>query len=317
MGIKGKAKFVDFYSAIFHKQISNINPHTLMRSGEEIKKLIIDKAIADNRIRAVLLNGSRANSKIKPDKYQDFDIVYIVQELDSFIKDHHWANIFGDKIIEQLPDEMTFGKPTIVDEEPFRFTYLMLFQDGNRVDLTLFAKNKIETDFNYDSLTIVWLDKDNLFLNCKEANDSDYLVKKPTEKEFLDTCNEFWWVSTYVSKGLLRNEITYSKEMLEMVVRPMFMKLVEWFVGTETGFSVSFGKGGKWMKNYLSPALYNKILSTYSNHEVENNWKALFTMTELFGELSSVVAQKLHFQYNAEEEKNVKKYLQQSHQGKE
>ena len=72
-----------------------------MRSGDELKKLIIDKAISDDRIRAVLLNGSRANSKILADKYQDFDIVYIVNNLTSFISDHSWTNIFGDRIILQ------------------------------------------------------------------------------------------------------------------------------------------------------------------------------------------------------------------------
>ena len=72
-----------------------------------------------------------------------------------------------------------------------------------------------------------------------------------------------------------------------------------------------------YQRNYLSPSLYKKILSTYSNHEVENNWKALFTMTELFGELSFTVAEKLHFQYNAEEEKNVKKFLEQSYEGRQ
>lgn len=285
-----------------------------MRSEEEIKKIIIDKAIADKRIRAVLLNGSRANCKIPPDKYQDFDIVYIVEELASFTSDHNWINIFGEKITWQLPGEMGSAQ---MENENYSFPYLILFKDGNRIDLTLFAKNKIETCFHRDSLTIIWLDKDNIFLNIEEPGDVDYLVKKPTAKEFADACNEFWWVSTYVSKGLLRNEITYSKEILETVVRPMFMKIIEWFIGTETNFSVAFGKGGKFMKNYLPAALYQKILSTYSNHEPENNWKALFIMTELFGQLASIVAEKLDFQYNANEEKNVKEWLVKSYESRQ
>ena len=59
------------------------------------------------------------------------------------------------------------------------------------------------------------------------------------------------------------------------------------------------------------------MLSYYSNHEVENNWKALSTMAELFGELSTTVVEKLHFQYNIEEDKNVKKILEQSHEGRQ
>ena len=75
-----------------------------MRTEAEIKNLIIDYAKQDNRIRAVLLNGSRVNSNINPDRLQDFDIVFIVDNLESFTTDHSWANIFGEKIIFQLPE---------------------------------------------------------------------------------------------------------------------------------------------------------------------------------------------------------------------
>ncbi|MBX2962127.1 MAG: aminoglycoside 6-adenylyltransferase [Cyclobacteriaceae bacterium] len=40
-----------------------------MRTEQEIRNLIIDKGKSDERIRAVLLNGSRANKKISPDKW--------------------------------------------------------------------------------------------------------------------------------------------------------------------------------------------------------------------------------------------------------
>ena len=72
-----------------------------MRSAEEIKRLIIDVAKTDDRIRAVLLNGSRANDKIPPDKYQDFDIVYVTDDFESLIADREWTNKFGEKLIWQ------------------------------------------------------------------------------------------------------------------------------------------------------------------------------------------------------------------------
>ena len=40
--------------------------------------------------------------------------------------------------------------------------------------------------------------------------------------------------------------------MQETVVRPMFMKMIEWYIGTETNFSVSFGKAGKFMKKLFA-----------------------------------------------------------------
>jgi aminoglycoside 6-adenylyltransferase len=277
-----------------------------VRSSEEIKKLITDVARKDERVRAVLLHGSRANSQISPDKYQDFDIVYIVDRIESFISDKGWTNVFGDKLIWQLPDDMVVGKKEV--ENSGRFALLMLFTDGNRIDLTLRSKNEIKANYKPDSLTIVWLDKDKMFSTIGLPNDSDYFVKEPTEKEFLDTCNEFWWVCTYVAKGLARNEIIYSKEMLETVVRPMFMNIIAWYIGIETNFSVSTGKG-RFLKSLLPPDLYNDILETYSDQALENNWKALFLVTGIFGKLARAVSGTLNFRYVTSEEENVIAYL--------
>ena len=280
-----------------------------MRSSEEIKRLIIDVAKSDDRVRAILLNGSRANDKISPDKYQDFDIVYIVNDIESFISNKTWTSVFGEKLIWQLPDEMLVGKKG--PEKGEKFALLMLFTDGNRIDLTLLPKNEIRPNYKADSLTIVWLDKDNMFSDIGLPDDSDYLVKEPTEKEFLDTCNEFWWVCTYVAKGLARNEIIYSRDILETVVRPMFMSVISWHIGIETNFSVSVGKNGKFINRFLPPNLYKRVLQTYSDHTLKNSWKSLFLMTEIFGQLARAVSGQLKFTYMITEEKNVVTYLNQ------
>ena len=289
-----------------------LNHLPLMRSETEIKNLILGFAKQDDRIRAVLLNGSRANPNATPDGLRDFDIVFIVENLESFTRDHSWTNIFGEKIIFQLPDEMNFGVEDSYREK-ISFAYLMLFKDTNRIDLTLFPKKKLTANFNPDSLTLLWLDKDHLFTGLPQSGDKDYHIQEPAEKEFLDTCNEFWWATTYVAKGLVRDEIIYAKEMLEVVVRPMFMKVIEWQVGIENDFSVSSGKAGKFLKRYLPGDFYKKILLTYANFETAENWKALFLMTEIFQQSSNFVAEKLGFTINKREQQNVLAYLKALH----
>jgi len=293
---------VYFGENFFNVQDTRIK--VIMRSPSEIQDLIIGIAGKDERIRAVLLNGSRANVQIPPDPYQDFDIVYVVNQLQSFTNEHNWVKAFGERIIMQLPDEMCFG-----EKRKDGFGYLMLFEDGNRIDLTLFPIDKVKKDYWPDSLTLCLLDKDNLFQNLPKASDKDYLIKKPTQKEFDDVCNEFWWVSTYIAKGLLRNEISYAKDMIETVVRPMFMRIIEWYIGMRTDFTIVFGKSGRFMQQYLSVDQYQKILSTYADHLIENNWRTLFVMTELFAEYSREVATGLNFKKNTVEEQNVRKYL--------
>jgi aminoglycoside 6-adenylyltransferase len=280
-----------------------------MRSEAEIMELILSTAVADERVRAVILNGSRANPGIRPDKYSDFDVVYYVNDISSFINDHSWTNCFGEKLIQQLPDEMTFGIPAADIKTGCTFAYLMLFKDGSRIDLTLFPIEKLHPGYKPESLSVVWLDKDNLFPNIASASNADHLIRKPALKEFRDTCNEFWWVLTYAAKGLARGEITYVKEVTETIIRPMFMKIIEWHIGTETDFSVSFGKGGKYMSKYLPADIYGKILLTYSDAKPQNNQAAILIMAELFGSLASQSAAKLNYEYNIDEEISVMEYL--------
>jgi len=284
-----------------------------MRSEAQIKNLMLDFARQDNRIRAILLNGSRANPNIRPDPFQDFDIVFIVDHLETFTADHSWIDIFGRKIILQLPDEMSVGDAPIYPKN-ISFAYLMLLEDKNRIDLTLFSKQHVATDFQPDSLTNLWLDKDGLFAKLPASSDKDYHIKKPTEKEFLDTCNEFWWVSTYVVKALLRDEIIYAKHLLETIVRPMFVKVIEWKLGIENEFAVSLGKSGRFLKAWLPADLYEKVLLTYTNTDPGENWKALLLLAELFQQTSGFVAAGLGFRLNKMEEQNTMNYLKEQYE---
>jgi aminoglycoside 6-adenylyltransferase len=275
-----------------------------MRSEEEIIAQIVDIAARDDKVRAVLITGSRANTQSPKDLLQDFDVIYIVQQIETFIKDKRWIDVFGERFILQLPDEMSVGK-----KDDHSFHYLMLFKDHTRIDLTLFPLEKLSTEFKTEIFTNVLLDKDNLFEELRATKHIDYAVGPPTQKEFQDCCNEFWWVSTYVAKGLYRGEITYAKHMMEIPVRNMFLKIIDWHVASKTAYTVSLGIGGRYMKGYLSNALYNKILATYPDSKADNIWKSLFLMTDLFHDLATEIAASMAFQYNIDESSNAREHL--------
>jgi aminoglycoside 6-adenylyltransferase len=279
-----------------------------MLTQNDIQNKIINFAKADDRIRAVILNGSRANPNVSPDKYQDFDIVFIVKDFHSFLSDRSWTNVFGKTILQQLPDEMNLGRTK--NEEPVSFGFLMLFESEDRIDLTLFPYEKFDTHFKIDSLTIVWLDKDNLFKNVSKPSDKDYHVTKPGQQGFSEVCNEFWWCITNVAKGLKREEIIYAKDMLENVVRPMFWQLIEWNIGSEHGYRISVGKSGKFARKLIKEPLYEDILKTYSDAGIENNWNALLLMAKIFTEQQKKLARESGFEINDTEAENSIKYIQ-------
>lgn len=128
-----------------------------MRSEHEMLHTILHFAQEDERVRAVILNGSRANPHAPRDIFQDYDIVFLVSSMDSFIQERRWINHFGELIIMQTPDEHMEPIPMPRD----RFAFLMLFTDGNRIDLTLYPANNI-ANWTRDSLSVLLLDKDGL-----------------------------------------------------------------------------------------------------------------------------------------------------------
>ena len=278
-----------------------------MSNPTDIQDKIIHFAKADERIKAVLLNGSRANTEVKPDNYQDYDIVFIVNDFDSFLLDRSWINHFGKPLLQQLPDEMNLGKDE--NEAKFSFTFLTIFEEGHRIDLSIFPLEKVNTHFKPESLTIVLLDKEHLFDHLPPASDSDYYIAKPNQQAFTEVCNEFWWCITNVAKGLKREQVIFAKDMLETVVRPMLWQIIEWNIGSEYDFKVSVGKSGKFAKKFLPKSLYETYLKTYSDADIENNWTALELMTELFKQQQENLAQTLQFKNNFTEVKNSTEYI--------
>lgn len=275
-----------------------------MRSEQEMLDLVLKVAKEDRRVRAVGMNGSRTNPNVPKDVFRDYDIVYLVTDMQSFIDDPNWINVFGERIIMQTPENMAMFPPELGE----RFSYLMLFTDGNRIDLILAPIEEKDQYCYEDGLTIILLDKDGTMPAISPPTDEEYWVKKPSPDYFADCCNEFWWVSTYVAKGLWRREILYAYDHLNLV-RSMLIKMIEWKVGIETNFSLSIGKNGKYLKRYVDEETWTKLLMTYPSGDYEHVWKALFIMTDLFEQVAIEVADHLHDKYPHEEAKKVKQYL--------
>ena len=275
-----------------------------MRSEQEILELIVDMAKNDECIRAVIMNGSRANPDAPRDPFQDFDIVYIVTDVAPFKYNYDWIERFGELMIMQMPEDMQDPPPS----NDGGFAYLMQFADGNRIDLGIYPLAKLN-ELGKDSLSLLLLDKDGIIEPFAPASDSDYLPKPPTAKAFSDCCNEFWWVCPYVAKGLWREEIPYAKHMADHFVRDELTKMLTWHIGVKTQFSKSPGKLGKYFEKYLEPELWDMLLKTYSDASYDNTWEALLTMCDLFRMTALHVAEHFGFDYPHGDDERVSAHL--------
>ncbi|MEK5641695.1 aminoglycoside adenylyltransferase [Paenibacillus rhizosphaerae] len=265
-----------------------------MRSEQEMMKLLLDYAKHDDRVRLVTLEGSRTNTNIPSDAFQDYDISYFVTEMDSFKEHDGWLDFLGNRIMMQKPEDMELFPPELGNW----FSYLIHLEDGNKVDLTLIPFNEVENYFTQsDGLVEVLLDKDAFITNEVIADDRQYWIKKPTAREFDDCCNEFWMGSTYVVKGLARKEILFAIDHLNEIARPNLLRMMAWQIGSEHGSTFSVGKNYKFIDRYLPDEDWKTLLSTYAENGYEHMWKSLFTCYELFRKYSKAVSSRLGYPY--------------------
>ncbi|SHO43186.1 aminoglycoside 6-adenylyltransferase [Anaerocolumna xylanovorans] len=277
-----------------------------MRSEDEMFGLILGIAKEDERIRAVYMNGSRTNPNVTRDNYQDYDIVYVVTETASFLEDRNWIEKFGELAMVQEPDSNDLGFGMDVDYSR-SYGWLMLFLDGNRIDLHIQIKEVTEEEYTLDTLTIPLLDKDNLLPAVPPSNDSGYWVKKPSKNWYDGCCNEFWWCLNNVAKAMVRDQMPYAMRMYHETVHAELDKMLEWYIGVQTGFKVSVGMWGKYFKKYLPGELYELYELTYSDYH--NLWESVFHSCELFHTAAVFVADSLSYEYNQIDEENMIRYL--------
>ncbi|BFH20085.1 aminoglycoside 6-adenylyltransferase AadK [Paenibacillus melissococcoides] len=256
--------------------------------------LLVDFARKDQRIRLVTLEGSRTNRNIPPDTFQDYDISYFVTDMESFKENDQWLDLFGKRLMMQKPEDMELFPSELGNW----FSYIILFEDGNKLDLTLIPMNEVEDYFDKsDGLVGVLLDKDARIQNEVIADDRQYWIKRPTAREFDDCCNEFWMVATYVVKGLARKELLFAIDHLNEIARPNLLRMMAWQIGSEHGYNFSVGKNYKFIDRYLPQEDWKRLLSTYSQNRYEEMWQSLFTCYELFRTYAKTVAASLGYNY--------------------
>ena len=267
-----------------------------MRTETEMLSLLI-KIAKNLKVKAVALSGSRTNQKVQTDEFQDYDVVYVVENLDKLITDLSWLDQFGKRIIEQ---EVGLGQ---------RRLCLMLFEDGNRIDLTLCPKDYIQEWIDSEAGFTVLEDLEHLF-EPYSPNIERYWTNSATEKDFEKVCNEFWWVSAYVVKGICRKQVIYATDHLYGICQQELLKVLAWKVSSDRG-KVDIGKNYKYLFNYLPVEKEKEFSNLLDFSSIEKLSHSLFATMNFFHQEAQSLAKKLGFHYDKEVAEKMIQYAEE------
>ena len=254
--------------------------------------------IAKNlKVKAVALSGSRTDTKAPKDEFQDYDVVYVVDDFDNLTSDLSWLDYFGKRIIEQ---------EVVLDH---RRLYLMLFEDGNRIDLTLCLKDHIQEWVDSEAGFTVLEDPEHLFEPYSQ-NLERYWTSPASAIDFEKACNEFWWVSAYVVKGICRKQVIYATDHLYGICQQEFLKILAWQVASNRGV-VDIGKNYKYLFNYLPTEKEKEFSNLLDFSSIEKLSQSLLATMQLFHREAQRLAQKLEFHYDKEVAEKMIEYAEE------
>ena len=267
-----------------------------MRAETEMLDLILQTA-KTLQVKAVAMSGSRTNPKAPKDEFQDYDVVYVVDDLDNLTSDLSWLDLFGKRLIEQH---------VLLDH---RRLYLMLFEDGNRIDLTLCPKEHMKEWVDSESKFIVLEDEKGLFAPYSPTPQR-YWTSPASETDFEKSCNEFWWVSAYVVKGICRKQVIYATNHLYGICQQELLKVLSWQVASDRG-RVDIGKNYKYLFNYLPAEKEKEFSNLLDFSSKEKITHSLFATMQLFHQEAQSLAQKMGFDYDKEVAEKMIEYAEE------
>ena len=287
-------RFIDMSST--ESRVSTKKAGIPMRTETEMFDVILQTAKV-LQVDAVAMSGSRTNPTAPKDEFQDYDVVYFMEDLDGLIADLSWLDQFGTRIIEQY---------NILGN---RRLYLMLFEDGNRIDLTLCPKEYIQEWVDSEAGFIVLEDPEHLFEPYSQ-NLERYWTSPASETDFEKACNEFWWVSTYVVKGICRKQLIYATDHLYGICQQELLKILAWQVASDRG-AVDIGKNYKNLFNYLPIEKEKEFSNLLDLTSLDKITQSLFATIQLFHQEAQNLAQKMDFDYDKEVAEKMMRYAEE------
>ena len=267
-----------------------------MRNEPEMFDVILQTAKV-LQVNAVAMSGSRTNPNAPKDEFQDYDLVYVVDDIDNLTSDLSWLDQFGKRIIVQ---EVTLGH---------RRLYLMLFEDGNRIDLTLCPKEHINEWVASEADYTVLVDEKGLF-ESYSPSPQRFWTSPASETDYEKTCNEFWWVSAYVVKGICRKQVSYATDHLYGICQQELLKILAWQVARDRGV-VDIGKNYKYLFQYLPTEKEKEFSALLDFSSLDQITQSFLATMEFFHQEAQSLAQKMGFKYEKEVAEKMMRYAKE------
>ena len=257
---------------------------------------IIDKILElkeNKKINAIFQYCERLNQARVHDENLPYEYILVYDNLDDF----------DEGVIENFSDYILVYK----DE----YIYKLIL--SNYIKLVFDIREDFDYDKEYEKNSLLKLiyDRDNHYKNMRVPTDISSRLIKPSEEEFYNLTIDFFSIIYDVGQSMVNDKLLSSQIIFEKA-RRKFIKMSEYYIGSEYDFMINLGENGANIIAYLDSDIYNKMIKLVSSDNYERMWTTIFETCSLFRKFGLNVGNKLEYTYPKKTDVEIMKFLRRA-----
>jgi aminoglycoside 6-adenylyltransferase len=265
---------------------------------ETIIARFIEMAEYDERIRAAFIVGSRARVEVPADEYSDLDLVAIVEDPGTFLKETSWLREIGKHYL-------TFLENTAVGGGVER---RVPFEEGLDVDFAFFSVSSLtELERDPEPLAVfakgvkVLFDKDGIITTLvHQAPKKLPAAQMPAPEEVGHIIHDFWYHAVLAAKKIGRGELLDAKSICDSYMKDLLMQLVRAQAMLYHGSAFDTWHGNRFFEKWAERDIVAAYKSLYASYNEADVWKALRNTMRFFKKTAKNVCGEMNLRYPEE-----------------
>lgn len=235
---------------------------------------------AEADLRAALVLGSRARRDHPADEWSDLDVMVFAREPRRYIDSAEWA-------LALAPAWLTF-----VERAGESWERRTLYAGGLDVDVAFLPAESLPAmrpGLPADVADIirrgvqVLVDKDGQLAQLLQQPLPDSTLNpKPSEAEFLNAVNDFWYHTVWSAKHLRRGEVWWAKSCVDMYQKGHLQRMLEWHARATQGERFDTWLRGRFLEEWAAPRAVAQLPGVFAHYDARDIVRALRATMDLY-----------------------------------
>ena len=243
-------------------------------------------------VHGVVLLGSHARTDSPADRASDVDLSLLVDVPDRYLRDDGWLRRFGEPLL-------SVREPTAVGGFEER---RVLYRDGLEADFAVLPAVAAET-MPTEARAVLTRGFRVLYGDAIEIGEASRAVPTPpTQAQFDQLANDFWYHLLWAAKKLWRGEVLLAKQACDCWLTAQVIELARWRAhGTDTWH------GARFFERWAGDDVVEALGPTFASYDAKDIGRALRASGELFGKLEDDIASRFGLSVSVDREEVLRR----------